>query len=146
LLLFSRLARLFFGRAIAIDGWLLRGGALITKLWFRHGNFLPHCEVSPTWTAPAGVARDAVAARFQRGAGVTTMDDRDNRIREFAYFFWQEEGRPEGQADRHWREAEEMIEQEEGAEALRKIVEGGPPGDTPLEEASTKATPSRRAS
>jgi hypothetical protein len=30
------------------------------------------------------------------------MTDRDERIREIAYFLWLEDGRPEGEADRHW--------------------------------------------
>ena len=62
------------------------------------------------------------------------MDTRDDRIREIAYFIWQEEGRPPGQQERHWRMAESALEQEEGAEAERKIVEGEPPGSTPAED------------
>ena len=40
------------------------------------------------------------------------MTDRDQRIREIAYFLWLEEGSPEGEADRHWRAAEGLIEDE----------------------------------
>jgi hypothetical protein len=34
------------------------------------------------------------------------MTDRNDRIREFAYFLWLEEGCPDGQAERHWSAAE----------------------------------------
>jgi hypothetical protein len=59
------------------------------------------------------------------------MNDRDQRIREIAYFLWLEEGRPDGQADRHWRTAETIFEAED---AKGELVEGEPPGDyiTPL--------------
>ena len=40
------------------------------------------------------------------------MTDRDQRIREIAYFLWLEEGSPEGEADRHWLAAEGLIEDE----------------------------------
>lgn len=62
------------------------------------------------------------------------MDDRNNRIRELAYFFWREEGCPEGQEDRHWRKAQQIIEQKDGEAAERKIVEGEPPGETPTDD------------
>lgn len=35
------------------------------------------------------------------------------RIRERARLIWEREGRPEGAADRHWREAEQAIAEEE---------------------------------
>ncbi len=54
------------------------------------------------------------------------MTDRDDRIRELAYFLWREEGCPEGQAERHWLTAETLI----GSDALeRKSIEGEPPGE-----------------
>jgi Protein of unknown function (DUF2934) len=40
------------------------------------------------------------------------MTDRDQRIRETAYFLWLEEGCPEGEADRHWLTAEGLVESE----------------------------------
>jgi DUF2934 family protein len=54
------------------------------------------------------------------------MTDKEKRIRETAYFIWEREGRPEGQADRHWEEAREIVESEDGE---RKNVEGEPPED-----------------
>jgi Protein of unknown function (DUF2934) len=41
------------------------------------------------------------------------MDDRENRIREIAYFMWEEEGRPDGQADRHWQSAKAIVESQD---------------------------------
>lgn len=37
------------------------------------------------------------------------MADRDERIREIAYFLWLQEGRPEGEAERHWLAAEDKF-------------------------------------
>jgi hypothetical protein len=53
------------------------------------------------------------------------MADRNDRIREFAYFLWLEEGCPEGQAERHWSAAEALLDSG-GVE--RKEIEGEPPG------------------
>jgi hypothetical protein len=39
-------------------------------------------------------------------------DDREHRIRELAHAIWEQEGRPEGQAERHWRMAEEAVKAE----------------------------------
>ncbi|MBH0237529.1 DUF2934 domain-containing protein [Methylobrevis albus] len=45
--------------------------------------------------------------------------DREERIRAKAHELWVAEGRPEGQADRHWDAASELIAQEDGpAETL----------------------------
>jgi hypothetical protein len=54
------------------------------------------------------------------------MTDRNDRIREFAYFLWLEEGCPEGQAERHWSAAEALLA---SGEVERKEIEGEPPGD-----------------
>jgi DUF2934 family protein len=40
------------------------------------------------------------------------MTDRDERIREIAYFLWREEGSPEGLADHHWLAAEILVDSE----------------------------------
>jgi hypothetical protein len=37
------------------------------------------------------------------------MSDRDHQIRERAYVIWEQEGRPLGQADRHWEMAEKAV-------------------------------------
>ena len=54
------------------------------------------------------------------------MTDRNDRIRELAYFLWLEEGCPEGQAERHWSAAEALLTSDEFE---RKEIEGEPPGD-----------------
>jgi Protein of unknown function (DUF2934) len=54
------------------------------------------------------------------------MTDRDERVRELAYFLWLEEGRPEGQAERHWLTAETLVESDP---LERKRIEGEPPGE-----------------
>jgi hypothetical protein len=40
------------------------------------------------------------------------MTDRNDRIREAAYFLWLGEGRPEDAAERHWLAAEGLLEDE----------------------------------
>ena len=52
------------------------------------------------------------------------MTDRDERIRELAYFLWLGEGCPEDAAERHWLAAETLVEPDE-----RKRIEGEPPGE-----------------
>ncbi len=54
------------------------------------------------------------------------MTDREQRIRDTAYFLWLEEGSPEGRAERHWLEAEGMVSAEPEDEGL----EGEPPSGT----------------
>jgi DUF2934 family protein len=55
------------------------------------------------------------------------MEEREQRIREIAYFLWLEEGSPEGGQERHWGAAEALYDSVD-----RKMIEGEPPGD-PLE-------------
>jgi hypothetical protein len=45
----------------------------------------------------------------------------EERIREFAHRIWQEEGLPEGQADRHWEMARQAVAAEK-ADRLRNAV------------------------
>jgi hypothetical protein len=52
------------------------------------------------------------------------MSDRDERVREIAYFLWLDEGSPEGEAERHWLVAEGLVEPEP-VEGERR--EGGAP-------------------
>ena len=62
-----------------------------------------------------------------------TTPDRNNRIREIAYFLWLDEGSPEGEEARHWTTAEAMLESEP---EQRKRIEGEPPGE-PVVDAPT---------
>lgn len=59
----------------------------------------------------------------------TITTDRNDRVREIAYFLWIEEGRPDGEADRHWRAAETLLESDP---LERKRIEGEPPGEGPV--------------
>jgi hypothetical protein len=58
------------------------------------------------------------------------MSDKERRIRESAYRMWEDEGRPEGQAHRHWATAARRIE----AEDLKSAA------STPESDASAKQT------
>jgi hypothetical protein len=81
------------------------------------------------------------------------MTDRNDRIRELAYFLWLEEGCPEGQAERHWSAAEALLTSDEFE---RKEIEGEPPGDDLAQDSPTTSgleglgaasqTPRRRGS
>ncbi len=71
------------------------------------------------------------------------MSDRESRIREIAYFIWEEEGRPEGQAERHWQSARAIVE---SLEAESKTAEGEPPGDAPAEYLTPLSTLTRGSS
>jgi hypothetical protein len=59
--------------------------------------------------------------------------DRNDRIREIAYFLWLDEGCPEGEEARHWATAEALLESEP---ERRKRIEGEPPGE-PVSDAPT---------
>ncbi|WP_082190110.1 DUF2934 domain-containing protein [Frateuria defendens] len=43
------------------------------------------------------------------------MTDREERIRQLAHRIWESEGRPAGQAQRHWRMAEKLVDIEPAA-------------------------------
>ena len=45
--------------------------------------------------------------------------NRDERIRERAHAIWDREGRPEGAAQHHWQRAEQEIDQEDKASAVK---------------------------
>jgi hypothetical protein len=69
------------------------------------------------------------------------MTDKERRTREIAYFIWEREGRPEGQADRHWQEASRVVEHEDAA---RENVEGEPQeGERPAEYVTPLSTLTR---
>jgi hypothetical protein len=48
-------------------------------------------------------------------------EQEEERIREFAYRIWQEEGFPDGQAERHWEMARQAVAAER-ADRLRNAV------------------------
>jgi hypothetical protein len=71
-------------------------------------------------------AADTPAESRSDGEPAPTTSDRNDRIREIAYFLWLEEGSPDGEAERHWSAAEALLESEPGQ---RKRIEGEPPGE-----------------
>ena len=79
-------------------------------------------------------------ARPTRAEAETTTD-RNDRIREIAYFLWVEEGCPEGAAERHWLAAETLLDSDP---LERKRIEGEPPGE-PVGDTRAIATRSGRA-
>jgi Protein of unknown function (DUF2934) len=84
------------------------------------------------------IAQTESPLRGELEPGLTTPD-RNDRIREIAYFLWLDEGCPEGEAERHWATAEALLESEP---LERKRIEGEPPGE-PLGEAPTTPKPRR---
>lgn len=68
------------------------------------------------------------------------MTNRDDQIREIAYFLWLEAGCPEGQAERHWRDAEALLESEpEPFERIR--IKSAPPGEMAERSATVPGVP-----
>ncbi|MFU3248557.1 DUF2934 domain-containing protein [Pseudomonas paraeruginosa] len=57
------------------------------------------------------------------------MSADEKRIREFAYQIWESEGRPEGQAERHWAMARQLAEAEAAAPAPKKPRARARPGE-----------------
>jgi len=43
--------------------------------------------------------------------------DKERRIRDIAYQLWEDEGRPAGKAEEHWRRARELVENETADES-----------------------------
>ena len=64
------------------------------------------------------------------------MNERDQRVREIAYFLWVGEGCPDGEAERHWGAAEALYDSDA---VERKRIEGEPPGE-PAEEFLVRPT------
>jgi len=63
------------------------------------------------------------------------MDEREERIRQWAYRLWQEEGCPEGREAVHWEKACELVAIEENQKATTKPVQNLGPEGEPVEEA-----------
>jgi hypothetical protein len=76
------------------------------------------------------------------------MKDRDQRIREIAYYLWEQEGCPEDQAERHWSAAVAVVgTQDAEAENMEEDPRGAafkePPVSAPLEASSAPPPPPR---
>ena len=72
----------------------------------------------------------------------STTPDRNDRIREIAYFLWVDEGCPEGEHERHWTTAEAMVESEPSE---RKRIEGEPPGEPVVDSSPARSVRRARA-
>jgi hypothetical protein len=46
------------------------------------------------------------------------LDDKQERIKAEAYRRWEQEGRPDGQHDRHWQEAADLLESGEASDII----------------------------
>jgi Protein of unknown function (DUF2934) len=64
------------------------------------------------------------------------MDNKEQRIRETAYRLWEEDGRPHGQADRHWNIAQKLAGDDEPRQPA--------PAARPTREANGKKAPVAR--
>jgi hypothetical protein len=68
----------------------------------------------------------AESSTVGQGEEAPATADRNDRIREIAYFLWLDEGCPDGEEERHWTTAEALLESEP---EQRKRIEGEPPGE-----------------
>lgn len=57
------------------------------------------------------------------------MADLESRIRERAYYLWQQEGCPEGRADVHWDQASELVAIEDNQKSTTRPAPA--PGSNP---------------
>jgi Protein of unknown function (DUF2934) len=63
------------------------------------------------------------------------MTDRDERVREIAYFLWLDAGSPEGEAERHWLAAEGLVEPEPvEEERIKRGASDGPKKAIPVDD------------
>ncbi|MBS7543022.1 DUF2934 domain-containing protein [Ancylobacter oerskovii] len=53
------------------------------------------------------------------------MAERNEQIRQKAHKLWEEEGRPEGQAERHWLQAKKVVVQAAARRRAKKIAANG---------------------
>ena len=90
-----------------------------------------------------GSGQKAIDPHAESGAQEpgSTTPDRNDRIREVAYFLWLDEGRPDGEEERHWSSAEALLESEP---EQRKRLEGEPPGEPPVSPVAPRG-PRRQA-
>ncbi len=77
---------------------------------------------------------------------------KEDRIREFAYQIWESEGKPHGQAKRHWEMATKLVEAEQSPDkAAPKRVSKAKPAAAeaapaaPIKPRASKAAPKAEA-
>ncbi len=61
----------------------------------------------------SGVVREPALTELSAAADLS--EDYERRTRERAYFLWEQEGWPEGRADKHWRAAQRGLADEEAS-------------------------------
>jgi hypothetical protein len=66
------------------------------------------------------------------------VDYAEQRIRETAYRLWEEDGRPVGQAERHWEMARKMAEEEERRHSALPATPDRAPGKKKGSRAKSK--------
>ena len=71
------------------------------------------------------------------------MDNKEQHIRETAYRLWEEDGRPLGQAERHWDLAQKLAGDVAEIDAPQQST---PPARQARESSAKKAAPARKRS
>jgi hypothetical protein len=95
------------------------------------------------WVRPAGIgagirtpSRIAASSKCQQSClqykGSDAMTQREQRIRDIAYFLWESEGCPDDRAELHWSAAEAIVAAED-AKARERVVEPSPREASPAE-------------
>jgi hypothetical protein len=107
----------------------------------KPGGSGPSTAAQPA-AATKAAPRESDAKRSEQGLPPTAtadlaaegrrapMDDREQRIREIAYFLWEQEGYPDGRAEEHWAAAQAVVDAQD---AERKNAGDDPRGE-PLEK------------
>ena len=103
----------------------------------KPGGSGPSPAAQPAAAKKAAAPRNSDAKRSEQGSPPTAsaglaaqgrrggMDDREQRIREIAYFLWEQEGYPDDRAEEHWAAAEAVVdaqdaEPKDGEEDLQR--------------------------
>jgi hypothetical protein len=92
--------------------------AAATKAAAPGGSDAKRSEPESPPTASAGLAAEGRRPR---------MDDREQRIREIAYFLWKQEGYPDGRAEEHWAAAEAVVDAQDAEPKVGKEDPQGKP-------------------
>src|SRR5690606_12511983 len=77
-------------------------------------------------------------------SGATTMNLNEHRVREYAYYLWEAEGKPHGQDTKHWEIACKLATAEEEAESSSTTPDALS-GQTATSTASDKGTKTKKA-